>query len=120
MKTYKNLYTQIYTFDNLYTAFRNARAGKRSRVDLSAGDKRHPCKFDIVDLSGLPDLTGLRPRFPPPFVWDEDRRAVLRAELAYVLDTFPIVERKDEAQYEEYRTKRMVLEKYEEIEPLRR
>ena len=65
---------------------------------------------------------------PAPFVWDEDRRAVLRAELgalhahldgltrdelAYILDTFPIVKRKDEAQYGEYRTKRMVLEKYE-------
>jgi hypothetical protein len=65
---------------------------------------------------------------PAPFVWDEDRRAVLRAELdalyahlygltrdelAYILDTFPIVRRKDEAQYGEYRTKRMVLEKYE-------
>ena len=36
MKTYKNLYPQIYTFENLYTAFRNARAGKRSRVDVSA------------------------------------------------------------------------------------
>jgi hypothetical protein len=66
---------------------------------------------------------------PPPFVWDERRRAGLRAELdaiyahlygltreelAYILDTFPIVRRKEEAQYGEYRTKRMGLEKYEE------
>jgi hypothetical protein len=72
---------------------------------------------------------------PAPFVWDEERRAVLRAELdalyahlygltrdelAYILDTFPIVKRKDEAQYGEYRTKRMILEKYEETEPLAR
>lgn len=47
MKTYKNLYPQIYTFENLYTAFREARAGKRSRVDVTAGDKRHPCEFDM-------------------------------------------------------------------------
>jgi len=37
-------------------------------------------------------------------------------ELAYILDTFPIVKRKAEAQYGDYRTKRMVLEKYEEVE----
>ena len=66
--------------------------------------------------------------FPyPPFKWDEDRRARLRAELdalyahlygltrdelAYILDTFPIVRRKDEARWGEYRTKRLVLENY--------
>jgi hypothetical protein len=38
-----------------------------------------------------------------------------REELAYILETFPIVKRKDEAQYGEYRTKRLVLEAYEEI-----
>jgi hypothetical protein len=68
---------------------------------------------------------------PPPFVWDEARRARLRAELdalyghlygltrdelAYILDTFPIVRRRDEAQWGEYRTKWMVLGKYEELE----
>jgi hypothetical protein len=72
---------------------------------------------------------------PAPFVWDEQRRAVLRAELdalyahlygltrdelAYILDTFPIVKRKDKAEYGEYRTKRMILERYEETEPLAR
>jgi hypothetical protein len=38
-----------------------------------------------------------------------------REELEYVLETFPIVRRKDEAQYREYRTKRMILERYEEM-----
>jgi hypothetical protein len=33
-----------------------------------------------------------------------------REELAYILDTFPIVRRKDEEWYGEYRTKRMILE----------
>jgi hypothetical protein len=65
---------------------------------------------------------------PPPFVWHEERRARLRAELdalyahlyglsrdelAYILDTFPIVRRKDEERWGEYRTKRMVLECFE-------
>jgi len=70
---------------------------------------------------------------PAPFVWDEARRARLRAELdglyahlygltrdelAYILDTFPIVRRRDEEKYGEYRTKRMVLEAYEGLESL--
>jgi hypothetical protein len=64
---------------------------------------------------------------PAPFVWDEARRARLRAELDalyahlygltreeldYILDTFPIVRRKDEEQFGEYRTKRLILENY--------
>ena len=72
-----------------------------------------------------------QPAFPPPFVWDEERRARLRAELDavyahlygltreeldYILDTLPIVRRKDEEQYGEYRTKRMVLSAYDQLE----
>jgi hypothetical protein len=68
---------------------------------------------------------------PTPFVWDEARRARLRAELdalyahlyglthdelAYILDTFPIVWRKDEEKYGEYRTKRMILENYDVLD----
>lgn len=64
----------------------------------------------------------------PPFIWDEERRAQLRADLdgiyahlyglsrddfAYILDTFPIVARKDEAKCGEYRTKRLCLEAYD-------
>jgi hypothetical protein len=66
----------------------------------------------------------------PPFVWDLERRATLRAELDaaffhiyglnreevdHVMDTFPIVRRKDESAHGEYRTKRLVLEKYDEM-----
>jgi hypothetical protein len=62
------------------------------------------------------------------FSGDEERRATLcaeldglyahlygltREELDYILDTFPIVRRKDEERWGEYRTKRMVLEKYD-------
>ncbi|WP_449060416.1 Eco57I restriction-modification methylase domain-containing protein [Planomonospora algeriensis] len=63
-----------------------------------------------------------------PFVWEEARRAMLRAELDaaffhlygiarddvdYIMDTFPIVRRKDEAKHGEYRTKRLILEIYD-------
>jgi hypothetical protein len=64
----------------------------------------------------------------PPFRYDDERRAILRAELDacffhlyglgaedvdYVMDTFPIVRRKDEERYGEYRTKRLILEAYD-------
>ncbi|MFQ5401671.1 MAG: hypothetical protein ACE5E7_18995, partial [Anaerolineae bacterium] len=72
----------------------------------------------------------------PPFRWDEAqpsavaRRFLLRCELdaayfhlygieredaAYIMDTFPIVRRKDEAAHGEYRTKRVILEIYDEM-----
>jgi hypothetical protein len=40
---------------------------------------------------------------------------VSRADADYILDTFPIVKRKDEATHGEYRTKRLILEKYDEL-----
>jgi hypothetical protein len=66
----------------------------------------------------------------PPFRWDPERRAKLRAELdgiyahlyglsrddfAYVLGTFPIVNRRDLAAFGEERTKRLCLEAYEQF-----
>ncbi|MBP6472235.1 MAG: HEAT repeat domain-containing protein, partial [Chloroflexi bacterium] len=68
--------------------------------------------------------------YGPPFRWDEERRFLLRCELdaayfhlygigredvAYIMDTFPIVRRKDEAAHGEYRTKRVILEIYDEM-----
>ncbi|MGI8631828.1 MAG: Eco57I restriction-modification methylase domain-containing protein [Solirubrobacterales bacterium] len=66
----------------------------------------------------------------PPFRWDEERRAVLRAELDgaffhlygierddadYILSTFPIVHRNDQARHGEHRTWRLVMEAYDAI-----
>ena len=63
----------------------------------------------------------------PPFIWNEEERRHLRARLdalyfhlyglsrddaAYILDTFPIVRRHDEAAFGTYRTKAMVLAYY--------
>jgi hypothetical protein len=68
----------------------------------------------------------------PPFTWDEDRRAQLRADLdgiyahlyqlsrddfAYILDTFPIVASNDIKAHGEYRTKRLCLEAYDRFAP---
>ena len=59
-----------------------------------------------------------------PFIWDEEERRHLRAKLdalyfhlyglsredaTYVLDTFPVVRREDQAKFGKYRTKQMVL-----------
>ena len=63
----------------------------------------------------------------PPFIWNEEERRHLRARLdalyfhlyglprddaAYILDTFPIVRRHDNAAFGHYRTKAMVLAYY--------
>jgi len=67
----------------------------------------------------------------PPFRWDGERRFLLRCELDaayfhlygiarddvdYIMETFPIVKRKDEAAHGEYRTKRVILEIYDAMQ----
>jgi hypothetical protein len=67
----------------------------------------------------------------PPFRWNPERRVLLRAELDaaffhlygvcrddtyYILDTFPIVQRKEEERYGEFRSKRLILEIYDAIQ----
>lgn len=64
-------------------------------------------------------------------VWDGSERSTLRAELDaailvsygisrddvdYIMETFPIVKRKDEAEFGEYRTKRLILENYDRMQ----
>ena len=66
----------------------------------------------------------------PPFPWDEERRFFLQCEIDaalfhlygierddvdYVMETFPIVKRDDERRYQEYRTKRVILDMYDEM-----
>lgn len=63
-----------------------------------------------------------------PFRWDEERRFLIRCELDalyfhlygikrddadHIMEAFPIVKRKDEQKYAEYRTKRVILECYD-------
>jgi hypothetical protein len=65
-----------------------------------------------------------------PYVWDPERRFVLQAELdaaffhlygvsrddaAYILGTFDVLERADVRQHGEFRTKRVVLERYDAL-----
>ena len=65
-----------------------------------------------------------------PFIWDPERRFQLRCEIdaaffhlygisrddtAYILDTFPVLQRSEEREHGEYRTKRVVLETYDAL-----
>jgi len=67
----------------------------------------------------------------PPFRWDKQRRFLLQCELdaayfhlygtvredaEYIMETFPSIKREDEKQYGEYRTKRVILEIYDEMQ----
>jgi len=45
---------------------------------------------------------------------------IIREDVDYIMDTFPIVKRKDEAAFGHYRTKDMILEKYDEMAERRR
>lgn len=73
------------------------------------------------------DFTGIE----EPFCWDDSRRDLMRAELDaaffhlyrisradvdYIMGTFPIVQEKDVARFGEYRTKRLILEIYDAMQ----
>jgi len=96
---------------------------------LSLGDWVENRVFELTytayDLSELASDLG---DDGPPFRWDEERRFMMRAELDaaffhlygierddvdYIMETFPIVKRKDVQQYGTYRTKDLVLQIYD-------
>ena len=67
----------------------------------------------------------------PPFRWDNHRRALIQAEIdalmfrlygidradtGYVLDTFERIQKDDTKQWGEYRTKRLILERYDAMD----
>ncbi|WP_406259442.1 N-6 DNA methylase [Streptomyces chartreusis] len=83
--------------------------------------------YTATDMRGLATHLGDNGE---PFRWSESRRQGIRAELDalffhlygvsredvdYILDTFPIVRRKDEAKYGTYRTKDLILSEYDRM-----
>ncbi|GAA0460446.1 hypothetical protein Ade02nite_14730 [Paractinoplanes deccanensis] len=83
--------------------------------------------YTAADLAGLATDLG---DTGAPFVRDDARRELLRAELdalflhlygasrddaAYIMETFPIVRRKDIAAHGTYRTKQLILDAYDRI-----
>ncbi|MBK9045641.1 MAG: hypothetical protein IPL74_02685 [Bacteroidetes bacterium] len=87
--------------------------------------------FTAFDLKPMADEFGYSGN---PFVWNERERFQLQCELDaifahfygiekeemdYILETFPIVKRKDIAKYGSYRTKETILQLYDEFEWVR-
>lgn len=83
--------------------------------------------FTAWDLQGFAADIGYH---LPPFQWNPARRELLRAELDaaffhlygierddvdYIMDTFPIFRRRNEKEHGEYRTKRLILERYDAL-----
>ena len=70
------------------------------------GDWRTTCRSNGCPRDETPEqLAHLRSRFPKP-----------RDALAYIMDTFAIVRRKDEGTYGKYRTKQVILEIYDKLQ----
>ena len=70
------------------------------------GDWRPARRSDSCPRDETPEQHAeLKHRFPTP-----------RDAVAYIMDTFPIVRRKDEEKHDEYRTKRVILEIYDEMQ----
>lgn len=86
--------------------------------------------YTAWDLTGFAEDRGYH---GPPFRWNEERRALMRAELDalmfhlyginrddvdYIMGTFPIVERRDRERYDgAYRTKDLILDRYDALAP---
>lgn len=83
--------------------------------------------YTATDLSAFAAALG---RKSSPFSWDSNRRATLRAELdaaflllyglsredaEFIFDQFPGLRRNEENEYQEYRTRRLVLEAYDRL-----
>jgi len=99
-------------------------------VDVAEWIGSRVAELDCTALD-LASIDHARDDAGSPFRWDEWRRVTMRAELDaaffhlygvgrtdvdYILDTFPIVKRKDEAEFGEYRTKRLILENYDRMQ----
>jgi hypothetical protein len=99
--------------------------------DISLGDWILPRALELTytawDLEAFAQDCGYD---GPPFRWDEERRFLLRGELdaayfllyeiarddvAYIMDTFRVWKEREEKRFGEYRTKRVILEIYDEM-----
>jgi hypothetical protein len=99
----------------------------QASAEATGGGHRGAAPPDWVERSG-----NAEEQFPhAPFMWDAERRRRLRAELdalyghlyglereelSYILDTFPIVKRKDVEAFGDFRTKKLVLHCFDQMQ----
>ena len=105
--------------------------GPRAEINASLAAWLRPRILELTytnwDLEGFAKDGGYN---GPPFRWDAERRFLIRSELDaaffhlygiaredvdYIMDTFPIVRRKDEELYGTYRTRDTILEIYDAL-----
>jgi hypothetical protein len=100
-----------------------------SALDIDTLDFTVPRVLELTDTAT--DLAGFAADLGydgPPFRWDPERRSIIRAELDaaifrlygierddldYIMETFPLVRRRDEQRFGAYRTKQLVLQRYD-------
>ncbi len=103
---------------------------KMLHYDTFIGTRVLELTYTAWDLTGFAEDLGYH---GPPFRWDDERRALMRAELDalmfhlygiarddvdYIMGTFPIVERRDRERYDgAYRTKDLILDRYDALAP---
>lgn len=102
-------------------------AGSNSSVAAWIADRVIELTYTAWNLEAFAQDCGYE---GAPLRWDDERRFLIRCELDaayfhlygiarddvdYIMETFPIVKRKDEQQHGEYRTKRIILEIYDEM-----
>jgi hypothetical protein len=123
----------VYDFENRAGIFSHIHRSYKFCLLTLVGENNAAERIDAVfytayDLKGFAKDCGY---CGPPFRWDAERRFLLRCELDaayfhlysiarddvdYIMETFPIVKRKDEASFVEYRTKRIILEVYDAMQ----
>jgi len=105
-------------------------------LTYSADDMKQYAQYIIGEIGHekwnkwFPENQAEKNETPEPFEWNEERRFKLRSqldamyahlynvteeELAYILDTFPIVKRHDEEEYGTYHTKEKILGEYQNL-----
>ena len=98
------------------------------QIQAYISEKAFKLTYTCLDLKPLADKYGYTGE---PFTWDEEERFQLKCELdaiyghlygltrdefSYILETFPIVKRKDIEKYGTYRTKETILKLFDEMQ----